>query len=338
MADRGQQAVLVGDSAARRTWAGEALPPGAAQLVASAFGSEVLDDAVHRPAHAVRAAWGSDELVDTEFIAHPDGDGWHLDRTRFDEHLAALAAGRGVEVIHGHAGPAERRGSGWGIPVDGHVLTAAWLVDATGRGGGPLRQVAGERHAHDRQVALVARAPNCHSPLAATTVEAVPDGWWYTTPLPDGGVVVAMVSDHDLVPGADGRAAWWHQRLACTRFIREVAVLDGEAEGMTPVLHAAGTAHRDRLWGDGWAMAGDAAVSWDPLSSQGLVTAVLMGSRLGAAICSRVEGDAQALPAWERDYLMLLEEHLALRAHLWASEQRWPGQPFWDRRRAVSAP
>ena len=40
---------------------------------------------------------------------------------------------------------------------------------------------------------------------------------------------------------------------------------------------AAGTAHLDRPVGDGWLAAGDAAASFDPLSSQGILTAVLMG-------------------------------------------------------------
>ncbi|MFM9098607.1 MAG: tryptophan 7-halogenase [Phycisphaerales bacterium] len=338
LADRGHRAVLVGDSAARRTWAGESLPPGATQLVASVFGDDVLDDAVHLPAHAVQAAWGSHDLVATEFIAHPDGDGWHLDRARFDARLMAAAAGRGVEVVRAHAGVAERTPSGWRVPADGRAIEGAWVVDATGRGGGPLRHVAGARHPHDQQVALVALAPARRSPLAATSIEAVPEGWWYSAPLPDGRAVIALITDHDLAPQAAGRTGVWHQRLAATRHLKGLADVGPDPGGVTPVLHAAGTAHRDPLWGDGWAMAGDAAIAWDPLSSQGLMTAMLMGARLGAAISDHEAGVGNALPDWERDYLMLLEEHLALRAHYWTAEQRWPSAPFWERRLALSAP
>jgi flavin-dependent dehydrogenase len=334
LADRGRHTLLIGDLAARRNWSGESLPPGAADLVAAIFDDRVLDIAVHRPAHGVRAAWGSEELVATEFIAHPDGDGWHVDRAMFDARLAAAAGARGVDVVTARVSSATHDGAHWRVVLDDGVATAPWLVDATGRGGGPLRAVAGRRHVHDAQVALVALASDLPSAPALTTVESAPAGWWYSTPLPDGRMVICLVTDHDLVPRGRGpRTGWWQEQIHLTRHIQRHDAQLGDA----PTLHAAATVHRDALWGDGWAMAGDAAIAWDPLSSQGMVTAILMGSRLGDAINRRLAGDDHALPDWERDYLMLLDEHLGLRAYYWALEHRWGGHLFWDRRRAVSA-
>jgi flavin-dependent dehydrogenase len=333
LADRGHRASLIGAAGVRRTWAGETLPPGAGDLVTSLFGDQVLDDAVHNPAYGVRAAWGSDDLTTTDFIAHPDGDGWHLDRAAFDARLAQTAAARGVEVITDHVRTVTRDGDQWEVAASDRSLRGEWVVDATGRGGGPFRSLAGARHVYDQQVALVALAQRGRSALAMTTIETVPDGWWYSTPLPDGRVVMALVTDSDLAPQGDARAPWWHTRLRASRHISRL----GEFPSATPpTVHAAGTGHRDRLWGEGWALAGDAAISWDPLSSQGLVTAILMGSRLGAAIGRCSTGDSDALPEWERDYFMLRDEHLGLRSYYWSTEERWIGHAFWDRRRGVS--
>ena len=334
LADRGHRTLLLGDAAARHRWSGESLPPGASDLITAVFGNRVLDDAVHRRAYGVRAAWGSDELIATDFIAHPDGDGWHVNRARFDAQLVTTAQARGVEVGAARVKPAVRDGALWRVMVDGRAAVAPWLVDATGRGGGPLRTEVGVRHTHDAQVALVALSSQPGPSPAVTTLESTRTGWWYCTPIPGDRAVVALITDHDLVPTGESRGHWWHEQLRMTRHVAGQAM---QPQG-APSVHAAGTVHRDALWGNGWALVGDAAIAWDPLSSQGMVTAILMGSRLGDAISRFSAGDGDALPDWERDYLMLLDEHLSLRAHYWSMEQRWGGHPFWDRRRPLSAP
>ena len=79
-----------------------------------------------------------------------------------------------------------------------------------------------------------------------------------------------------------------------------------------------------------WLAVGDAAASFDPLSSQGLATAVLMGARAGDAIAH--PDRAAAIEAWVEAYAMLVAEHADLRTHYARLEQRWPNSAFWRRR------
>ncbi len=65
-----------------RTWAGESLPPGMGRLVRSVFGEGILSEDHHRPAMGTRSVWGSDALVETDFLTNPLGEGWLLDRLR----------------------------------------------------------------------------------------------------------------------------------------------------------------------------------------------------------------------------------------------------------------
>ena len=86
----------------------------------------------------------------------------------------------------------------------------------------------------------------------------------------------------------------------------------------------AGTAHLDPPVGPGWLAAGDAAASFDPLSSQGILTAVLMGREAArhidepAAYAARY---GEIVAAYERE-----------RRAMYGREQRWPAAPFWARR------
>jgi flavin-dependent dehydrogenase len=66
-----------------------------------------------------------------------------------------------------------------------------------------------------------------------------------------------------------------------------------------------------RFAGADWMAVGDAAASFDPLSSQGIATAVMMGARAGAALARRDR--AEAIADWSDGYAMIVAEHASLR-------------------------
>jgi flavin-dependent dehydrogenase len=164
-----------------------------------------------------------------------------------------------------------------------------------------------------------------------TVVEAVSDGWWYVTPLPDGRLVVAYLSDADLAAHRRVRThVGWEAALRGTteigaRVVQRRAHLEG---GPRPV--GADSSRLEMVCGAQWWAVGDAAAAHDPLSSQGLMTAVESGMRLGQAIAGGADGAAYA--AWvERTYAQYLAQWLGY----YALEQRWPAAPFWQRRHTL---
>ena len=309
-ARRGRDVVLLDDARRLRSWPGETLPAGGAELVASVFGAGALDETVHSPAYGTAAAWGGDELVAHDYMSHWSGGGWHLDREAFDADLRRAVSGAGVEVVLDRYPSDVTRG-------------ATWVVDATGRAGAVVGRLGISRVRVDAQVALVAVVSDAGGERV-TTVESVPQGWWYTSPLPGGRRVAALVTDVDLVGTV--REETWRSALDATAHIRKL-VASREAQVSA---YPADTGYRDRLMGEGWVAVGDAAVSFDPLSSQGLLTGIVMAARAAAML----EGDLQA---WSADYRAVLAEHENIRREFFASETRWPDAPFWQRRRADSA-
>jgi flavin-dependent dehydrogenase len=261
--------------------AGESLPPGGEDLVREIFGE--FRPEPHRPAYANRSAWGSAEIETAEFVFNPLGAGWHLDRRAFDADLHDAARRRGVVVYRQRV-----------ADVD-----AEFVVDATGRSARIARSRGAHRIRSDRLVAAVWTSEADAG--SATSVAAVPDGWWYTSPLPQGGSIEAFLTDADLLPRT------WPRR---------------------PQITDAATTWLESISGDGWVATGDAAAAFDPLSSQGIVTALLMGRRSGLVAAGELD------PAeYQREYAGLVLEHLALRDAYYALETRWPDAPFWARRR-----
>ena len=90
---------------------GESLPPSARPLLESLGISP--DD--HLPSTGNRSSWGSDAVDDMPFLFSPYGNGWHLDRRRFEKELIARA------IVHAAAG--------WTLPpVRAADVPARWLL------------------------------------------------------------------------------------------------------------------------------------------------------------------------------------------------------------------
>lgn len=322
----GHDVVLMDDGRRLRSWPGESLPAGGGQLMESVFGRDVLSGST--PAYGTAAAWGSTELVAHDFMSHWSGQGWHLDRSMFDTAVREVALSLGVDAVSARVTSIGGDPGAW---VVNGTWSAEWLVDATGRAGAIVARLGSEVTRCDDQIALVGVVAD-HGGQRITTVETVPDGWWYTSPLPDGRRVAALITDADLVTA--GRREMWQESLAQTL---HVALLVEDPADVDVSAYPAGTAYRTPMTGDHWLAVGDAAVSFDPLSSQGLITGVVMAARAAVAI----EGDAvteKDVTAWAADYRAVLDEHLAVRAEYAATETRWPESTFWSRRQTAKIP
>ena len=302
----GHEVVVYDEGRRLRSWPGESLPAGAGELVASVFGPEVLEG--HAKAFGTAAAWGSAELVSHDYMSHWSGHGWHLGRAVFDDAVRAVAVGLGVRLEHRRITSPDE-------------MSADWIVDASGRAGVIVSRLGVPRVRLDDQVALVGVVAD-RGGERVTTVEAVRDGWWYTTPLPNGTRVAALVTDSHR---ASRRSDLWLESLATTV---HVADLTGDVRRVEVSAYPADTTYRLDVVGDGWLAVGDAAACFDPLSSQGLLTGIVMGARAGALL----GGD---LTGWAEDYRAIVDEHIALRSDYLRAEDRWPAAPFWQRRRAA---
>ena len=316
----GHRVTLLDEGRRLRTWPGEALPAGGGELVASIFGADVLDG--HAPAYGTSAAWGSAEVVDHSFMAHWAGHGWHLDRSAFDESLRDVARGVGVTVVTERVHAVDGEAGTWRL---NDRWSGQWLVDASGRAGAIVSRLGAPRVRVDEQVALVGVVPD-QGGERVTTVEAVNDGWWYTAPLPGERRVAAYVTDVDLAP-AD-RSAGWARLLPQTLHVRDLV---GSVVHVDVSAYPADTSYREQIVGPGWLAVGDAAVAFDPLSSQGLVTGMVMAARAGAMLADGLDG-------WAADYRQVLDEHIALRAEFARAEHRWPESAFWRRRHQDLSP
>ena len=342
-AGAGCRVVLIERGTGERRSLGESLPPVAGRLLRAVFGTDgALRSPLHLASYGSRAAWGSDAVVSNDFVLDPNGQGWHLDRARFDAALREAVRDRGVDVwTDTDLRSLTPTRDGWVLEVaaggTAHAVEAAVVVDATGRPATAARASGACRRAVDRLVAAVARVSPAGSDEAdvdaTTLVEAVERGWWYTAPLPDGQRVVAFLTDGDLLDGQGYRTGdGWSAGLRSTRHVAEVVASGRYQRRGPPMLVAADTASLDPVFGARWIATGDAAASFDPLSSLGILTAVDFGAAAGSAAVALVTGDTGPAAAYASRVARHFRAYLAERERVYATERRWPMSPFWQRR------
>lgn len=305
---------------------GETVPPTVVGPLVRLGVWEAFQADGHVPAPGTVVCWGDDDPYENDYIFNPYGNGWHLDRGRFDAMLlrAAVTAGASVHVAGSQV---ESDGTTWSVRVAGGVLRAPVVVDATGRAARIALRRAGARAREDRLVGLV-RFGTAASSEPRTILEAAPDGWWYGAVLPAGRAVTAFFTDADLLPhGAVARERHWTARLAGTGFVAGLMETAGAGR-----IHP--TAARTSLLlpcaGPNWAAVGDAARTLDPLSGQGLEAAMTSSIRLAAALLA--PSRAGGLAEFSRETAAQHRRHMAGRVAHYRRERRWADSPFWRRR------
>jgi flavin-dependent dehydrogenase len=84
--------------------------------------------------------------------------------------------------------------------------------------------------------------------------------------------------------------------------------------------------------GPGWFAAGDASISFDPLSAQGLLHALFTGLATAEGADRWIRGDADAYSSYERVLEGIRGAYWRNLGHCYAAEPRWLTAPFWRRR------
>ena len=323
----------------RRLQLGEALPPAARPLLDELGLRRRVAAGGHLPCHGNRSLWGGAEPDTHDFLRDPYGAGWHLDRDRFEAALADTAKADGAAWHRGApAAGWERRGSGWEIEVPGAgSLRAGVIVDATGRASTFARSQGVERVADDRLVGVVGWLAATGAAVdedSRNLVEAVPDGWWYAALHPSGRLVVAFMSDGDVVAGGrlHGAGPWW-SATGATRLVSGRLARHGYRLAGPPRAVVAASSRLRTASGPGWLAVGDAAAAYDPLSSQGITCALATGLWAAGAIA---EGGEAAPRRYADRVADLYWGYRALLGAYYGLERRWAASPFWRRRGATT--
>jgi flavin-dependent dehydrogenase len=304
---------------------GETLPPEINPLLRSLGLQHVLERSSPIESPGIVTRWGSPYPSEQDFIRNPHGSGWHLDRVRFDDELCREAERVGVTVRRGlKVTGCERRSDGWRI---GGICSRA-IVDAAGRNGLRLEGPSA-RTIDDTLLVLVIRVnyPEQRPPDLRTHIEAVREGWWYWTPLPDGESIAMYFTGR-----AEYRRAGKHSSEDLLDSAASVRSLVRSGRVAAARWIAVSSSIRKSICGRGWLAVGDSASCYDPLSGRGIFKAIRHGSQAAAALDRFLRGETDALGPYQKHVCREYRDYLIQRNAFYKMEKRWMDSAFWVKR------
>jgi flavin-dependent dehydrogenase len=333
---------------------GESLPPNSKILLQELGLWQNFKNGPHKISYGNQSYWGDDIAEHSDFLHHPQGNGWHIDRPAFEAMLVDHARQLGVDIldhtkilsadrhypdnIHGYS-----RTQGWDVILksDGieHQIQCSFIVDASGRNSFLARRQGAERLYEDDQLALVAFLHSeCEFQMPATSlIETTEDGWWYSAKIPNNRVATAFMC----APGKDRRKQWidadnWWQLMARSKRTSERINPLKMSLIADPRFVAADSSILDSIVGNGWLAVGDAAMTYDPLAAHGILMAMVTARHAARSIGDLFKGKRDTLEDYERTLYWAFREYVVERQQYYDAERRFTNSVYWQARSRTS--
>lgn len=331
---------------------GESLAPAARRILRRLDLLEALapqqGSALYLPGLGTRSCWGSAAVHIVDHLRNPDGLAWHLNRRDFEMQLRETTEQRGVQCFWGiKLYNSVYENLRWRLRVrsaaaaadnDAAEISAKFVIDASGRPSVFAKQTGADKVQFDKLVAHWAILPNKEA-VQMSTISSGETGWWYSAPVPGNKRVMALHTDPDLLNHDTVKDAAWF--TAAAQANKEMAAIIAATEG--PVHYcgvvAANSARLNTVAGLQWAAIGDAAMSFDPLSSQGMFNAMAGAMQLSELLLEAAQHtpDLTELSTFvQQGYSAQMDNvwnHYLKHKHtFYSQEQRWKEATFWQRR------
>lgn len=307
------------------------------------------------------SAWNEPDLYDNYAIMSVWGPGWHLDRAKFDETLRhsvrqQLEGGDRGELLRARWTSIERIGTKWKVEVQDQVTGAMqsyeclWVIDATGRKASVAKKLGARTVKRDDLLAFYTVFEKADSDVIdndyRTVIEATESGWFYTTQLPKQRRLVVYHTDGASPTAKSARKLTEWLALLHEEAPQVSSLIGGpgyevlnEPGVSYPRSTAAASSFLEPVWDvtTQWAAVGDAAMAFDPLSSQGMLTALKTGTILGLELARRLANDETQRRSMVDVYDVIGKDFEEKKAHYYGQVRRFDTE-FWRSRRGEVSP
>jgi len=285
------------------------------------------------------SSWGSNKTEETSRLLHPTGLGWVFRRNSFEQCLAQKAKEDGVSCFTTGIESLRRQKNRWEIS-HGYKWNLVrdfsdLLIVATGRDTF-RRPKMPPKLPLDRLVACVISTEDKETTHFSNliSVDASENGWFFSLRLDNGIRVISYFTDGDLLPGRKlpQFCELLNERLPYLPSISKTVKALDPIKVRSFCIVSTNSSFRKTFFCDGLLFCGDSAQTFDPLSSQGISTAVREGIEIGELAADICGGNQSGLIEHEKRRRTRYADYLRSHHNIYKSEKRWRNSLFWRRR------
>ncbi|MES2655817.1 MAG: FAD-dependent monooxygenase [Bacteroidota bacterium] len=317
---------------------GECLPPNALPLFKQLGLQQLLDNEEHTYYLGNQSVWGNNKVAEKLFLFQKHNQGVLLNRPLFEEQLRDLLLKSKSRLLTGYAfhnvvSQGEKLNVTLKSKTETLPISCNFIIDATGRKASVCRKLGRQKEQLDQLAALHFQVTlNTTIPKFVYT-ESIENGWFYAAPLSKRKLSVMLFTDMDLLPEKDKQQAFICDAVNGSTLIKQLFSKPLTSDKITKLkTHAANSTRMQKPYGENWIAIGDAAYSFDPISSYGITSALAAGYYGAHALADTLAQKPDALQTYQ--YIMenaFVHYHIKLHEH-YNAEQRWPDSLFWQRR------
>jgi len=315
---------------------GDALAPNAKPLLKQLGILGLLENARHIPYYSNKSSWGTAELHEKELIDGVYGHGYLLDRLHFENQLRALVYNNRTPFYSGYKlKKVQTKDNLIEVEIqtdsDNKKIQAQYIIDATGRKASVCRHLGIHKEELDTQLTISFWHRLKQKIPRQIWIEATENGWWYLSPNADSQVNCLFFTMKELIPKGHEVLTFLKDELAKTLHIKKI-IEPTEQELVDKKLSPSGTSYLEQPYGENWLAVGDAAFSFDPISSYGITSALATGFYGAHAIAGKLANEEDAFLT----YRYILENgasaYLQNLAYQYTMEKRWSNSYYWKKR------
>ena len=287
------------------------------------------------PCTEVQSAWGNEKIHFNESVFNPFGAGYILSRPDFDFTLLNHCDSIGIDIKNDtRISKIERIDDRWKLHSNKNIFYVDFIVDASGRNSKFNFDFPLKKEKQDQLIGITK-----HLQLNSITsiksshllVEPTKNGWWYTVQIASGTIVSTFMTDAKILANYDGSSSdFWNEQLKNSNYSK--ARLNSIKTPEKLFTLSAHSHLSQYLFGEKWLKVGDAAQSFDPLSSAGILKGLKMGQQAAEAIKDFVNGDKNAFKSYQNNIENQHQEYLEIKKQYYAQEKRWLDHSFWYER------
>lgn len=289
--------------------------------------------------------WGSDKPTIRNSIFTTDSATYQLDRDKFDFKLLENVADKGGTVYPRTKCKSfqQLENDHWKLslkhPEQGEfTLTGKYLIDASGRLAHVCRHIGVSNKKLDNLVGVGAffNIDDNKKIKQEQLMETSELGWWYSARLPNQQMVATFFSDADIISRHNlNKMEYWQKLLSTTEHIKRP--LKGLVSSSTPWVRHASSQISNPVERKNFIAIGDAAASFDPISSMGIGFAMSSACHAANTVIGQLsdiddQRKSAQINAYQQDIVNHFDHYLNLRKQFYRQETRWSTSDFWARR------